>query len=210
VSGVSPGQDGPGTASGSWPAASGGGQQDPVAAAGAPPDPSLVAEVAEEAFAENAGVPPSSREEGSGGSSSEAESQVARERDEYRDALQRLQADFENYRKRVAKQTEELRERAAEQLVTLLLPVLDTADLALSHGAGEDVKQLSASLFAVLEKEGLEKIDNAGEPFDPTHHDAVAHEPGDTDGGQEVAEVMRAGYRWRGRVLRAAMVKVRG
>ncbi|HET6965345.1 MAG TPA: nucleotide exchange factor GrpE [Acidimicrobiales bacterium] len=141
--------------------------------------------------------------------SSETDS-ITRERDEYRDALQRVQADFENYRKRVAKQTEEIRERAAEQLVSLLLPVLDTADLALSHGAGEDVRQLSASLFSVLEKEGLEKIDNAGEPFDPTHHDAVAHEPGETDGGQEVAEVMRAGYRWRGRVLRAAMVKVRG
>jgi molecular chaperone GrpE len=169
-------------------------------------------------------VPPLSREEGSGGetaerfppeagraagSSSETDD-VARQRDEYREALQRVQADFENYRKRVAKQTEEIRERAAEQLVTLLLPVLDTADLALSHGAGEDVKQLSAGLFAVLEKEGLEKIDNAGEPFDPTHHDAVAHDPGETDGGQEVAEVMRAGYRWRGRVLRPAMVKVRG
>ena len=115
-----------------------------------------------------------------------------------------------SYRKRVAKQSEELRERAAESLVTQLLPVLDTADLALSHGAGEEVKQLSASLFGVLEKEGLEKIDNAGDPFDPAHHDAVAHEPSDEGGGQEVAEVMRAGYRWRGRVLRPAMVKVRG
>jgi molecular chaperone GrpE len=132
------------------------------------------------------------------------------ERDEYKDALQRLQADFENYRKRMIKQSEEVRERAAEQLVTQLLPVLDTADLALSHGAGEDVKQLSAALFSVLEKEGLDKIDQAGEPFDPNLHDAVAHEPGDGDGGQEVAEVMRAGYRWRGRVLRPAMVKVRG
>jgi molecular chaperone GrpE len=138
---------------------------------------------------------------------------VARQRDEFRDALQRLQADFENYRKRVAKQAEELRERAAEALVTMLLPVLDTADLALAHGAGEDLKQLSASLFAVLEKEGLERIDNAGEPFDPTRHDAVAHEPADdgADGtGPEVAEVMRAGYRWRGRVIRPAMVRVRG
>jgi molecular chaperone GrpE len=135
---------------------------------------------------------------------------VAEERDELREALQRLQADFENYRKRVTKQSEEVRERAAESLVIQLLPVLDTADLALTHGAGEDVKQLSASLFAVLEKEGLEKIDTAGDPFDPTHHDAVAHEPSDESRGPEVAEVMRAGYRWRGRVLRPAMVKVRG
>ena len=156
---------------------------------------------AEEFFAEEEGVPPAPPE------SVDVEA-VAKERDEYRDALQRLQADFENYRKRVAKQAEEVRERAAESLVEKLLPILDTADLALSHGAGEEMKQLSASLFAVLEKEGLEKIDTAGERFDPTHHDAVAHEPG--DGGQEVAEVMRAGYRWRGRVIRPAMVKVRG
>jgi molecular chaperone GrpE len=133
------------------------------------------------------------------------------ERDEYRDALQRLQADFENYRKRVTKQQEEVRERAAETLVVQLLPVLDTCDMALSHGGGEDMKQLSASLFAVLEKEGLEKIDTAGDPFDPAYHDAVAHDPGDSEsGGPEVAEVMRAGYRWRGRVVRPAMVKVRG
>ena len=136
---------------------------------------------------------------------------LVRERDEFRDALQRLQADFENYKKRVAKQTEELRDRAAEHLVTQLLPVLDTCDYALSHGAGEDVKQLSAALFSALEKEGLEKIDTAGDPFDPNRHDAVAHEPGDGEsGGPEVAEVMRAGYRWRGRVVRPAMVKVRG
>jgi molecular chaperone GrpE len=135
---------------------------------------------------------------------------VAKERDDYRDALQRLQADFENYKKRVAKQSEELRERAAESLVEKLLPVLDTADLALAHGGGEDVKQMSAALFSVLEREGLEKIDHAGEPFDPTCHDAVAHEPADGEEGQEVAEVLRAGYRWRGRVLRPAMVKVRG
>ena len=136
---------------------------------------------------------------------------LVRERDEYRDALQRLQADFENYKKRVAKQSEELRDRAAEYLITQLLPVLDTCDLALSHGAGEDMKQLSTSLFGVLEKEGLEKIDTAGDPFDPAHHDAVAHDPDDSEsGGPEVAEVMRAGYRWRGRVVRPAMVKVRG
>lgn len=132
------------------------------------------------------------------------------ERNEFRSSLQRLQADFENYKKRVDKQTVELRERAAEMLVEKLLPVLDTADLALTHGGSEDVKQIASSLFSTLEKEGLEKIDTAGSPFDPTLHDAVAHEPGDGGGPQEVAAVFRAGYRWRGRVLRPAMVNVRG
>lgn len=194
-------------------------------------DPELTDEqvgVAEEVFAEQAGVPaadlgeaavpgggegepppPPGHEDLSGDPVAAAVAVVAKERDDYRDALQHLQADFENYKKRVAKQQEELRDRAAETLVEKLLPVLDTADLALAHGGGEDVKQMSTSLFAALEREGLERIDNAGEPFDPTHHDAVAHEPGDGP-DQEVAEVLRAGYRWRGRVLRAAMVKVRG
>lgn len=161
------------------------------------PEPELVAE---EFFADTEGVPPTP----------EIVDPVAQERDDYKESLQRLQAEFENYRKRVAKQAEELRERAAEQLVGALLPVLDTAELALSHGAGEDVKQLSATLFATLEKEGLEKIDTVGDAFDPAFHDAVAHEPSDEGEGQEVAEVMRSGYRWRGRVLRPAMVKVRG
>ena len=195
-------EPGTGTGSASWPAS--GGPQDADSAPGADltSSPSEVeAEVAadDELFAEEAGVPSPAPEV----------DPVAKERDDYRDALQRLQAEFANYRKRVAKQTEDQRSRAEESLVEKLLPVLDTADLALSHGGGEEIKQLSASLFSVLEKEGLEKIDNAGEPFDPNHHDAVAHEPGE-GGVQEVAEVMRAGYRWRGRVLRPAMVKVRG
>jgi len=135
---------------------------------------------------------------------------VARERDEYRDALIRLQADFENYKKRMLKQQTEYLERAASSLVDKLLPVLDTADLALAHGGGEDLKQLTAGLMGALEKEGLERIAAEGVPFDPTLHDAVAHEPGDGDAEQVVVEVMRAGYRWKGRVLRPAMVKVRG
>jgi len=136
---------------------------------------------------------------------------LARQRDEYREALVRLQADFENYKKRVRAQQADQNERAAAALVERILPVLDTADLALAHGGGEDVKQVASALYSALEREGLERIDPVGGSFDPTHHDAVAHEPGEVaGGGQEVAEVLRAGYRWKGRVLRAAMVKVRG
>ena len=134
---------------------------------------------------------------------------LTQQRDDYRDALIHLQADFENYKKRMIKQQTDHLERAATALVDKLLPVLDTADLALAHGGGEDVKQLTGALTSVLEREGLERIDPVGGPFDPTLHDAVAHEPSD-DGHQEVVEVMRAGYRWKGRVLRPAMVKVRG
>jgi molecular chaperone GrpE len=136
---------------------------------------------------------------------------VARERDEYLDALRRLQADFENYKKRVEKQKIEHVERAAGELVSKLLPVCDTMDLAIAHGGGEEVKQVWTALFDALEREGLERIDPVGVTFDPTVHDAVAHEPGDSGPeGPEVVEVMRAGYRWKGRVLRPAMVKVKG
>jgi molecular chaperone GrpE len=137
-------------------------------------------------------------------------SRVSRERDEYLDALRRLQADFENYKKRMIRQQTEHLERAAAVLVEKLLPVFDTADLAIAHGGGEEVKQIWTALFDTLEREGLARIDPAGVAFDPTMHDAVAHEPGDGSGEPEVSEVMRAGYRWKGRVLRPAMVKVRG
>ena len=131
---------------------------------------------------------------------------IAAERDEYRELAQRIQADFENYKKRILKQQTEHLERAAATLVDKLLPVLDTFDLARAHGEGLD--QVHAALVEVLSKEGLERIDPVGEAFDPNEHDAVAHEEG--DGEATVSDVMRAGYRWKGRVLRPAMVKVKG
>jgi molecular chaperone GrpE len=138
---------------------------------------------------------------------------VERQRDGYLDALRRLQAEFDNYRKRVERQQREVVEHAATSLVKKLLPVLDAADLALAHGGGEDVKQVAGTLCDVLSREGLERIQPDGQPFDPEDHDAVAHEPAEGEGAPElpeVSEVLRAGYRWRGRVLRPAMVKVRG
>jgi molecular chaperone GrpE len=144
---------------------------------------------------------------------------LADERDEYLRALQRVQADYENYRKRIARQQDELAARAAAGLVDKLLPVLDALDLAEAHlneslDVTEDGKALRASramLMDILSREGLERIDQAGVPFDPTIHDAVAHSEGDgTEGGTVVEEVLRSGYRWKGQELRAAMVRVRG
>lgn len=152
--------------------------------------------------------------DGTGPSDAEAELLAAvRQRDEYLDALQHLQAEFDNYRKRVERQHREMVDNAATALVKSLLPVLDTADLALAHGGGEDIKQVAGALFDVLSKEGLERVVPEGQPFDPELHDAVAHEPAEGEGAPEqpeVSEVLRAGYRWKGRVLRPAMVKVRG
>src|SRR5438309_842996 len=132
---------------------------------------------------------------------------IASERDDYLDALKRLQADFENYKKRILKQQTEHLERAAAGLVEKLLPVLDTLDLAIAHG-GEGLDQVQGQLMAALEKEGVERIDPVGKPFDPNESDAVAHEPG--EGDPVGSEVMRTGYRFKGKLLRPAMVKVKG
>ncbi len=133
---------------------------------------------------------------------------VAAQRDDYLEALRRVQADLENYKKRVIKQQTEHLERAAEDLVATLLPTLDACDSAILHGATE-VEPIFASLLGTLEKEGLARMHPEGEEFDPTFHEAVLHEGG--DGGETiVAEVIRSGYTWKGRVLRPAMVKVKG
>lgn len=133
---------------------------------------------------------------------------IAKERDEFKDIALRVQADFENYRKRAATQMSDELDRALGKLVEQLLPVLDACEAAVAHGV-EGVEQVWSSLLGALQKQGLEALDLAGKPFDPALADAVLHEEGD---GSEpvVLEVLRTGYRWKGRVLRAAMVKVKG
>ena len=141
-------------------------------------------------------------------------SEVERERNEYLDTLQRLQAEFENYRKRVAKSSEDAAVRAAGNIVVTLLPVLDAFDLAQAHfedSISDEAAALTQSrslLLETLRKDGLERIDAVGVAFDPQVHDAVAHVQG--DGEQIIDEVLRAGYLWKGAVLRPAMVRVKG
>lgn len=143
---------------------------------------------------------------------------VARiERDEYLGTLQRLQADFENYRKRVARTSEEAADRAAGALVSALLPAIDALDLAVAHFAASESEEATAIrrtrdlVIDTLAREGLERVEATGVEFDPAVHDAVAHVEGDGDGAAQVVdEVLRAGFRWRGSVLRPAMVRVRG
>lgn len=133
---------------------------------------------------------------------------VNRELQQFKDIALRLQADFENYRKRVvAQQTDEV-DRAAGRLVEALLPVLDACEAAFAHGA-DGVEPIWSQLMGVLQKQGLEALDLTDKVFDPALADAVAHEEGD---GSEpvISDVLRTGYRWKGKVLRPAMVKVRG
>ena len=135
---------------------------------------------------------------------------VTVERDQYLETSRRLQAEFENYRKQVSKRELEARERANEGLIGEMLPVLDAFDGALSSGV-EAVVPMRTTLLDTLAKQGLERIDPDDAPFDPTQHEAVMHEDGDgEESGPVVAEVMRAGYLWKGRVIRPAMVRVRG
>ena len=135
---------------------------------------------------------------------------VTVERDEFLRLAQSKQAELENFRKRVMKQQAEEVSRASGRLVEAILPVLDAFDYASAHGQ-EDLKPMRDQLLGALEKEGLVRIDSDGAPFDPTQHEAVAHEPADGDDiGAYVSETMRAGYTWQGQLLRAAMVKVKG
>jgi molecular chaperone GrpE len=130
------------------------------------------------------------------------------ERDEFRDIAMRLKADFENFRKRQAAQQGDEVDRATGRLVEALLPVLDACELAFMHGA-EGIEPIWSALIGALQRQGLEALDLQGKPFDPNEADAVVHEEGDGD-TPVVAEVMRTGYRWKGKVLRPAMVKVKG
>ena len=139
------------------------------------------------------------------------------ERDEYLDALRRVQADFENYRKRMLREQTSMAERAGEQLVEQLLPVLDNFELALDSIPADDdeigkvrkgVELVYADLLGVLEKAGLSRIEALGKPFDPNEHEAVAQEEGG-DGEPIVSDVLRTGYRLKGRVVRPATVRVK-
>ena len=141
--------------------------------------------------------------------------EARRQAQEYRDHLQRLQAEFENYRKRVLKEQTRAVEMAAEPLVRRLLEVLDEFDLALMaaekkpdfdrflHG----VELVYAKLMDILRSEGVERIEAEGKPFDPESHEALM-QAGDPEGDPFVSDILRQGYRMRGRVVRPAGVKV--
>jgi molecular chaperone GrpE len=134
---------------------------------------------------------------------------------EYRDHLQRLQADFENYRKRTTRSQERLVEAELQRFVQQLLEVLDEFDLALLaaerepdfEGFRKGVELVYAKLADTLRTEGLERIEAEGKPFDPTEHEALM-QTGEGDGEPHVAEIFRQGYRLRGSVIRPASVRV--
>ena len=158
---------------------------------------------------------PSGQGRGPGPEEPEAElEQVTRERDEYLDSLQRLKAEFDNYRKRAAREQTELISRAAERLVKELLPVLDDLERALDaveeHEEAEleeGVRLVHRALSDALAKEGLAEIPTDGK-FDPHVHDALLTQPDDDRESGDVLDVLQKGYRLGDKVLRPARVIV--
>ena len=136
------------------------------------------------------------------------------------DRLLRLQAEWENYRRRTAQERLAERERAAERLVTNLLPVLDDMERASAHATqtaeGDEkvaqfvdgVMAVHAKMLDILAKENVEVIDPAGEPFDPLVHQAVGRQEDTEAYDESVAQVYQKGYRMGGKVIRPAMVTV--
>jgi molecular chaperone GrpE len=138
---------------------------------------------------------------------------IAAQRDEYLALAQRTQADFENYRKRVARESAAAAERGVTKLAKELLPALDNLDRALEAAAEEDplldgVRLVRAELNAALARVGVESFDPKGEQFDPVHHEAMAQRPVEGVAGGTVVEVYQPGYRLNGTVIRPARVVV--
>lgn len=137
------------------------------------------------------------------------------EKTDLRNTLVRLQADFDNYRKRIERERHQERHRGAETLVEHLLPVLDAFDRAISahpDAAHDEYRTgfqlIRKQLFDVLTKQGLQKIETDGKRFDPhTHHAIERLETSDQPDGA-VLEELQAGYTFHGKVLRPAMVRV--
>jgi molecular chaperone GrpE len=147
----------------------------------------------------------------------EAEEPLARaqrERDEYLDLARRAQADFENYRKRTAREAAAAGERAKSGLVRELLPVVDNLERALASAAegerhlAEGVQLVHSELLAVLERNGVEQFDPRGDRFDPAEHEALSMREQDGAESGLVLDVVEKGYRANGTILRPARVVV--
>jgi molecular chaperone GrpE len=137
-----------------------------------------------------------------------------RERDEYLDLARRAQADFENYRKRAAREAAAAGDRAKSGLVRELLPVVDNLERALASAEdteqhlAEGVRLVHSELIAVLERNGVEQFDPRGDRFDPSEHEALSMRAQDGAESGTVIDVVEKGYRANGGVLRPARVVV--
>lgn len=150
------------------------------------------------------------------GASSDAVALANAEAAEYLDHLRRLQAEFDNFRKRSLKEQTRSVEMAARPIVERLLEVIDDFGMALSNSAPDapptegfrkGIELVYAKFLEALRSEGLERIEAEGKPFDPNEHEALM-QTGEGEADPVVAEVFREGYRLRGTVIRPASVRV--
>src|SRR4051812_31704824 len=142
----------------------------------------------------------------------------AAERDEYLALAQRTQADFENYRKRMARETALARDKGVKQVVGELLPALDNFERALASAEAEEadeehhltkgIRLVQQELVSALARVGVEPFSPKGQPFDPNEHEAMASQPVEGAQSGTVVEVLQAGYRLNGAIVRPARVMV--
>ena len=142
------------------------------------------------------------------------EERIVEQPEDYLALAQRIQADFENYRKRAVREAAAAGERARSGLIRELLPIVDNLERALASAEegeqhlAEGVRLVHSELIAVLERNGIQQFDPAGDKFDPSEHEALSVR-NDGDPGL-VLEVVEKGYRSNGSVLRPARVVVSG
>jgi molecular chaperone GrpE len=142
--------------------------------------------------------------------------ELQRQRDDYYDRLLRKTAEFDNYRKRIDRERQQVTEAAAADLLTELLPLVDDLERALRADPGSEgveayrrgVELIHRQLLEVLRKRGVRPVDSVGADFDPHFHQAVAHEAVEGRRDGEVIEEFGRGYMLGDRLLRPAMVKV--
>jgi molecular chaperone GrpE len=138
------------------------------------------------------------------------------ERDDLKDRLLRMTAEFDNYRKRVERERRELSEAAAADLIRDLLPIIDDLERAMAAAAGtatdsalvKGIELTHRQLLEQLRRRGVEPVSAIGQIFDPEVHEAVGSVPADGRADGEIVAEFRKGYRAGGRLLRAAMVQV--
>ena len=140
--------------------------------------------------------------------------ELSREKTQFREMLQRVQADFINYKRRAEDERDEQQKHANSRLILKLLPMLDEFDLAIDHASRseaeaawlEGVKLVQRKFYSLLESEYVTKIEVEGKQFDPSEHDAMTYQDSSEHQDGQILSVVRDGYKLRDRIIRPALV----
>ena len=140
--------------------------------------------------------------------------EINREKDQFKDMMQRAQADFINYKRRSQEERDEQQKYINSRLILKLLPIMDDFSLAIGHAADSDadspwlegIKLIQRKLYSFLESENVIKIETADKEFDPFEHEAMAYQESDKHQEGQIMAVARDGYRLHDRVIRPALV----